>query len=57
MKKKTILTSGGMSTIFRLLLATVLLSNLPEVYFRLMNGHVSELMKKVDAQWDGPFVW
>lgn len=49
MANKTILTANGMSTIFRLLLSTVVLSNLPLLYRRLMKGDVAQWADKIDA--------
>ncbi|SJX62031.1 related to cytochrome c oxidase subunit I [Sporisorium reilianum f. sp. reilianum] len=53
MKNKTILTHGGMLTIFQLLASTALLSNLPLLYYRLMHGEVAAWWGMVEK----PVAW
>ncbi|TKY87336.1 hypothetical protein EX895_004013 [Sporisorium graminicola] len=53
MKNKTILTHDGMSTIFRLLSSTALLSNLPLLYYHLMQGRVAKWWYAVEK----PVAW
>lgn len=50
---RTVLSQGGMSTIFRLLVATSLLSNLPLVYIGLTKGNGAEWVRRVE----GPVGW
>lgn len=49
MKDKTILTASGMSVIFKMLLSTAVLSNLPLAYHRLVHGDVPAWVGKIDA--------
>ncbi|EST07872.1 hypothetical protein PSEUBRA_002993 [Kalmanozyma brasiliensis GHG001] len=48
MKAHTILTATGMSTIFAMLCSTALLSNLPLLYSRLMQGDVASWVRGVE---------
>lgn len=47
MENKTILTADGMGVIFKMLLSTAMLSNLPLGYDRLMQGNTAEWVQKV----------
>ncbi|SPO22131.1 uncharacterized protein UTRI_02136_B [Ustilago trichophora] len=53
MENKTILTADGMGVIFKMLLSTAMLSNLPIAYERLMQGNTAEWIQKVGrpASW------
>ncbi|SPO23457.1 uncharacterized protein UTRI_02136 [Ustilago trichophora] len=53
MENKTILTADGMDVIFKMLLSTAMLSNLPLAYERLMQGNTAKWVQKVET----PMSW